>query len=436
VADTKKKGGRRGSFYDRYRLPAEPAPEAAIVLIRGDYIDATPAPEQIELDPATGRPKEVHNPYYKMRKHKHALKKNGVDWYLDEICSAGSDPHNPQPCVGCYAMDSGNKAVGVNEFFALGMIHLAYYHGHPLLDDHGQITMKKDKPGEQVTIYDECTGRTCNYCKVIAGQPPIASQQDPWPGYPQQTLSTIFGRRRYLELGKGHLSDISGIDAVIGSMCGNCGNQLTTDGFICPTCNSMIIDMGADPRTDEQIAAEVCKPYPCMKCQRAVMAQEIVSCEVCERQNQKGVQLTLFDVVLQARRQGEGTKSHVTRSNHFTIEQFAQRIDPAWLQGKTLRQYIVDLAGQPYDFAEMFAPRSLQDQSKRLELPMPPSAPGTQAQPQYAQYATPQAQQVYGAQQAQPGFQQPPPQMAPAAPQQPGPQPVTQMPPPYFGTNR
>ena len=158
------------------------------------------------------------------------------------------------------------------------------------------------------------------------------------------------------------------------------------------------------------------------------MAQEVISCEVCERQNQKGVQLSLFDVVISARRQGEGTKSHITRSNHFTIEQFASRIDPRWLNGKTLRDYIAELIGtQPYDFAEMFAPRSLQDQSKRLELPMPPGMGGGPGpQQQYQQYQP--APAVYGA--PPPGAQQPPPQMAP---QQPGPQPAGVVPPPYYG---
>lgn len=423
VADTKRKGGRRGGFYDRYRLPADPAPEAAIALIRGDYIDTNPSPEQIELDPATGKAKPVHNPYHKYKKHTHKQKKNGSDWFADEVCSAGPDPHNPQPCVGCFAMDSGNKGVNMSEFFALGLVHLAYYHGHPLLDDHGQITMKKNAPTEQVVIYDECTGRTCNYCKVLQDQPPIASQSNPWPGYPKHTITTIFGRRRYMELGKGHLGDISGIDSVVGSLCGNCGAQLITDGFICPTCKSMIIDMSTDPRTDDQIAQEVAKPYPCMSCQRAVMGQEVISCEVCERQNQKGLQLSVFDVVLLAKRQGEGTKSHVVRVNHFTIEQYAQRVDPQWLRGKSLREYIVDLAGEPYDFAEIFTPRSLQDQSKRLELPVPPGAGG--GAPQYQQY-----QQPYGAPPQPQGQMQPPPQMQPS---QPGPQPVQGVPPPYFG---
>ena len=462
VADTKQKGGgRRGSFYDRYRLPAEPAPEAAGILLRGEYIDPSPAPELVEVDPATGRAKPVVNPYFKYKQHKHMGKKNGKDWFSSEICSAGNDPHNPQPCVGCFSMDSGNKAVTVSDQFALGYLHLAYYHGHPLLDDNGQIQMKKDNSGP-VVVYDECSGRTCNYCRVMQGQPPIAHQQDPWPGYPPNTLSTVFGRRRYLELGKGHLSDISGIDTTIGSMCGNCASQLTTDGFACPTCNSVVIDMANDPRTDEQIALEVIKPYPCMRCQRAVMLREVVSCEVCERQGRQGVQLSVFDVVLMAKRQGEGTKSHVVRTNHMTIEAFAQRIDPQFLNGKTLREYVTEMAGQPYDFFEMFKPKSLADQSKRLELPMPPGR-GGQPQQQYAAYgqqpqqpqqsfygtpqqpaAIPQGGQMPYPQQPgmvpapAPGYPAPapggpvayPPQMQP---QQPGPQPMYPVPPPFYG---
>lgn len=441
VADTKQKGGgRRGSFYDRYRLPAEPAPEAAGILLRGEYVDPSPAPEQIEIDPATGRPKPVTNPYFKYRQHKHASNKNGKEWFATEVCSAGHDPHNPQPCVGCFAMDSGNKAVGVGDQFAIGYLHLAYYHGHPLLDDHNQVQMKKDNSGP-VIVYDECGGRICNFCRAMQNQPIVADSKNPWAGYDPRSLTTVFGRRRYLEVGKGHLSDISGIDLVVGSMCGNCNSQLVTDGFACPACNSLVIDMANDPRTDEQIALEVLKPYPCMRCQRATMLREVVSCDTCESQGKHGVQPSVFDVVLMAKRQGEGTKSHIVRINHMSIEQFGQRIDPSFLGGKTLREYVTEMVGQPYDFPEMFRPKSLQDQSKRLELPMPPGHQG--GQPQYGTYAGQQPQQqqpqqqFYGAPQAQqqpqaaPGFPQPAPGYPPQM--QPGPQPMQMVPPPYFG---
>jgi DNA-directed RNA polymerase subunit RPC12/RpoP len=384
VADTKKKGGKsKGVWYDKFRLP-QTQPGAPFVLVRAEHVDPSPSPEQVEVDPATGRPKPVVNPYFKYRVHKRKLMQGGKEWFADEICSAGIDAHNPQPCVGCFAVDSGDKSIGVSDSFAFSIVHLAYYHGHPLLDrEKGGIVMKNDNSGP-VMVTTECEGRTCNFCRVLQGQPPLPPQpgKDPWPGFDPRTLTTTFGKRRYLDMGKGHLSDLEGIDQVISAQCGNCRSQLTTDGFACPHCNTTIIDMANDPRSDEQIAQDVVRPYPCMRCQRPVLLKEVVSCESCASQNAQALQLSLFDVVIFGMRQGEGTKSHITQGlPHKTIEEFARSIDPSFLGGKTMRDYIAEMA-KPYNFEELFQPRSLQDQSARLKLPMPG---GMGAQPGYAQ---------------------------------------------------
>lgn len=427
AADTKQKGGKggKGTWYDRFRLP-QTQPGAPFVLVRAEYTDPAPAPEQIEIDPATGRPKPVITPYFKFRQHKRAIKGGGKDFFADEVCSAGYDAHAPQPCVGCFAGDSGDKSIKLVDTFAFTIVHLAYYHGHPLLDrEKGGIVMKQDGSGA-VMIQTECGGRTCNFCRVLRGEPPLPPQpgQDPWPGFDPRSLTTTFGKRRYLELGKGHLSDIEGIDQVISSQCGNCQSQLTTDGFACPHCNTMLVDMANDPRTDEQIQADVLKPHPCLRCQRPVLLKEIVSCESCSRQNYAPLQLSIFDVVIHGMRQGEGTKSHVTQGlPHKTIEDFARSVDPQFFGGKaTLREYIAELA-KPYDFAEIFKPRSLQDQSTRLKLPIPMGAmgaPGMQAG--YAPYgAAPQQQIQQPAQMYQQPQQQMPPQQGPGFQQYPQP---------------
>ena len=426
VADTKKKGGKsKGAWYDKFRLP-QTQPGAPFVLVRAEYVDPSPSPEQIEVDPATGRQKPVVNPYYKYRVHKRKLVQGGKEWFADEVCSAGHDAHNPQPCVGCFAVDAGDKSIGVSDAFAFSIYHLAYYHGHPLLDkEKGGIVMKNDNSGP-VMITTECAGRTCNFCRVLQGQPPLPPQpgQDPWPGYDPRSLTTVFGKRRYLDMGKGHLSDLEGIDQVISAQCGNCRSQLTTDGFACPHCNSLIVDMANDPRSDEQIAQDVVRPYPCMRCQRPVLLKEIVSCETCASQNAQALQLSLFDVIVFGMRQGEGTKSHITQGlPHKTIEEFARTVDPGFLGGKSLREYIAENA-KPYDFEEVFRPRGLQEQSQRLKLPMP----GGMAQqnfgfPGQQQYAPAQQMVQYPGQmfqQPQPGFAAPGPMMAP--PMQPAPQ--------------
>jgi DNA-directed RNA polymerase subunit RPC12/RpoP len=169
---------------------------------------------------------------------------------------------------------------------------------------------------------------------------------------------------------------------MIQSQCATCKQQLITDFFVCPTCNTTAIDMDVDPRTDEQIASVVMAPYPCMTCQRSVLLKEVMRCDNCENQGRKGMQLSIFDVILVAMRQGENTASHIVRQNHLTIEEFGAGVDPRFLGGKTLRQHIDELAKDKYDFAEIYKPRTLQEQIANMGLSL-----GSASAPPYGQYA-------------------------------------------------
>lgn len=370
--ETKRGGGGRrgGSYYDRYRLPQDNV--TAFLLVEEDYVDPNPAQDEIMVGP-DGRPQEVHKPFYKFRKHRVKLNQND---FRDEICSAGHNPHNPQPCVGCFHMDQGDRRVGVADNFAFTIVHLANYHRHPLLDRRtGGVVMRRDQPNTPVYIEDECLGgRTCNFCRVLSGQAPINDPQNPWPGFRPEDITTIFGKRRYLELGKNHLGDLLGWDASISSFCGNDGQQLITDGFKCPTCGMMIIDMNnpQEVRTDAQISEAVAQPYPCLQCNRPVILQEVVACEECERNSRQPGQLSVFNRVLFGGRQGQDTNSHLILQRHMSLAEFARLVDPRLLpQGKTFDQHLSDLA-KPYDFEQIFRPKDLRGQSERLQLPLPP----------------------------------------------------------------
>lgn len=395
-AETKKGGkGFKGGYFDRWRFPqGQPTP---ILLINSSYVDPNPPQESVEVDPATGRPKEVRNAFFKLKKHRRRLLKNGSERFLDEICSAGHELHNPQPCVGCHAMDTGDKSVSVSDYAVFGIVHLHPYHGHPVLDDNGQIRMRGDGKGPLVN-FTECTGRSCNYCRTLNGQP-LVQDSDPknqWPGWRADQLSTMFGQRRYIELGKNHLSDLGGWDSSVSSVCGLDGSQLLVDGYKCPHCQSMVIDMQQDPRTDEQIGDAVSKPYPCMRCGRPVLLEEVVSCDVCRANNRQHVQHSIFgNTVLWGLREGEGTNSHLVLRRFETLEQFGASVHPNYLGGKSIQSYINELA-QPYEFEKMFAPRTLQEQSKRLELSIPPSFGGGGGQP--SSYGQPQQQGLIGTQ--------------------------------------
>ena len=74
---------------------------------------------------------EVKKSFFKFRKHRVKFNQNE---FRDEVCSAGYVAHNPQPCVGCSAMDTGDRRVNMSDNFAFGIVHLAVYHRHPLIN--------------------------------------------------------------------------------------------------------------------------------------------------------------------------------------------------------------------------------------------------------------------------------------------------------------
>ena len=160
--------GRGGSnYFDRYRLPQNtPTP---FILIDAEYVDPSPSSDELEMDPVTHQVKEVKKSYFKFRRHRVKLNQNE---FRDDLCSAGHNPHNPQPCVGCSAMDQGDRRVTVADNFAFGIVHLAYYHRHPLIDKktQGVVMMRDSNPPAPVMIDTECAGgRNCNFCRVLSG---------------------------------------------------------------------------------------------------------------------------------------------------------------------------------------------------------------------------------------------------------------------------
>ena len=313
--DSKRSGGkgRKGNFYEQLKLPQ--GTSTPILLIKAEYIDQNPAPEEIEIDAATGRPKEVKKEYFRFLEHTRVVMKNGKERYPRTTCSAGSNPHAPQPCAGCAAIDQGDRSVSPAAYqTVMGVVHLALYHKHPLIDrGTGGLVMKQaygNRPAEPMMIDNECEGRTCNFCRVQRGEAPIIDPQNPWPNYRPQDIQTFFGKRRYLKMGKNHLQALIGWDVTISSLCGNDGSQLITDGFKCPTCQSLVIDMSNDTRTDDQIKDAVSRPYPCLRCNRPVFLEEVNGCEVCEAANRQPAVHSMFSRVLWAMRQGGADGQH------------------------------------------------------------------------------------------------------------------------------
>lgn len=424
----KPKGKGGGNWYDAMRLPQNAA--TPFVFINSEYVDHNPPQGMVEMGP-DGRPLPVKNSYYKYQVHRRKLMKNGREWFADEPCSKGTNPHDPKPCAGCMAMDMGDKSVTLSDKFVFGIVHLVPYHTHPLYDRQtGKVRMRQDNSAP-IFGFADCTGRSCNFCRVQQGQSPVVKPGEFWPNYNPSDIKTDFGHRRYLEIGKSHLSNLEGWEDGITNLCsshvysgqqllGKCGQQLILDSYNCPTCSTVLIDLNTDPRHIEEIENEAKRPYPCKTCNRYVMLKEISSCDACTQQGRTAVQLSVLEVVLWGKRQGEGTKSQLMLQQYQTIEEFGRSVamNPQLAQilaGRSVSDIIKQL-GTPYDFDKIFGARSFEDQARRLELniqaPVQQSAYGQQsfAAPAFSQpqqsYVQEQAAPQYPAQAQQQQFQQ------------------------------
>jgi DNA-directed RNA polymerase subunit RPC12/RpoP len=453
--------GPRGNWRDRFTWNEDGSD--SFIFVNGEYVDPDPSPEQIDIDPKTGQQQPVLVEYYKWLQHK--AKVSGRQWPADAPCARGWDKHSPKPCAACQSKELGESRIDLKTRFSFTVVHLAPYHRHPQIDKKGQIVMKKDNSGPYMTE-TACSGpQTCNFCRTATGQIPILKKpNEMWPHFNPADLSVIFGARRYLDVGSGHLNDIVTWEVQTLGHCGGtayvrnpdgsymlnqqgygipkgrCNNKLTITDYKCSSCNNVLLaNVQTDPRGPKMLEDIAKRKFQCPHCQRQVMLAEVVACNAgCSG----AVSDSIFDVVVTAAKQGEGTQSHLVLQGVNNIDAFEAEMNPnvrALIKG-SLRDRIKELA-IPFDFTEIHKPLEFAEMCERLEITNvhpPQTVGGYQQAPQqpYAQQ-TPYGQNPYG-QNPQGGYQQPQqPQYTPYPPQQTGsPQPPPFVPPtkPNFGS--
>src|SRR5262249_41929312 len=149
------RGSRRNTYYARIKPPqmhdvlkrflaAPPNPEAVVelaepmVLIPGHYVDLYARDQQ-------GNPIKVEGVGYRVRAPNFSVftppqkpGQKGFQSFREIVCSAGPEPHAPQPCIGCFQVDHGAKDAKARDQWAFNVAHLGWYHSHPITGDNGQ----------------------------------------------------------------------------------------------------------------------------------------------------------------------------------------------------------------------------------------------------------------------------------------------------------
>ena len=142
---TNKGGSKRSAFYTRLKIPqmkddlkpylaAPPHEESKlevsepIVIIPGKYEDnyATDrVGNRIVPAPLTEGYRFKAHTFSIFVKPKNPSQK-GFQTFRDITCSAGPEPHAPQPCLGCYQVDHGAKDSKPKDQWAFNIAHLGW----------------------------------------------------------------------------------------------------------------------------------------------------------------------------------------------------------------------------------------------------------------------------------------------------------------------
>jgi DNA-directed RNA polymerase subunit RPC12/RpoP len=393
-------GKDRQTFDLRPFLAAPPHEESRleaaepIVLIGGSYDDmyATDANgARIMPAPKTeGLHFRIHNANVFIQPKKPGQK--GFNSFREIVCSAGPEPHAPQPCLGCYRVDHGEKELKPRDNWAFNIAHLGWYHWKPLVKD-GQVQMKKDGSGP-VLVKEECLsykmenvllGRAVQGGRV--GNSTIANKFETCESCTAQH-QFVFGHHRVLQVGFKHLKDILETDESVGKRCVNCGTSILLIAFDCANCSKELVDLAQSGWTNDQIAQFAKSPYSCQHCGHNDAPKGVYECGFDENFRQVSQacsnpqKTTLFDCVVWVQREGEATESSIVVKKVELIRDYKTQ------DGRPLSEHLKEIVKEPYNLAEMYKADSVDEQSKVLEM----QNPYVQTQQQYTNYGQPGAQ--------------------------------------------
>jgi len=230
VMSEKKSGkgkGWRGNWRDRFDIPkadAEP-----VLLVPGEYADERPDSIKDNGGEAPLKHYGVH-PF-------HSYKDNvrGKDVFMKRRCAAGWTGDDGE-CIGCHRKDSGDRRVGYKRaVYSLNALHLNLYEKKPIKNKEGKV-MRFEEDGENHKRGDS-----------IKSWQPITRPKDMKNALinleemmEEGTLQMC--RKKYIEVGKGHLDNLMIIEEMANKRC-MCGGELTPVLFTCPECGEVLCDV-------------------------------------------------------------------------------------------------------------------------------------------------------------------------------------------------
>lgn len=179
-------------------------------------------------------------------------------WRGPLVCTSGHDPHDQQPCLGCYLsgvhvetpQGKRMRAVTTQVKRTFTVLVLGWFHTVP----------KVSEKGVNYTVLEPCkkslSGRgVCPHCTA---------------DYPRQ-----WGRRCHMEFSQSDFDQLVAFGDKLLST-GVCGCEIFTESFVCPSCKHTMINTAS--MSDAQVESYARATHRCPKCGFTGVMQEVLDC--------------------------------------------------------------------------------------------------------------------------------------------------------------
>jgi len=244
-------------------------------------------------------------------------------------------------CVSCYERDNGAKDVSFRPLYGLLLIHLDFFYLIPAADKDGKALIyqqdsKWHKTGDPIMNRVLCSD---------------AEEDD--PKVRRAGYEKVFGKLEHWSMGSQHMVALTAKTADLEKEC-TCGGKIDIPLWTCAGCDHDVIDVQSDPElwTPKKVREVTGGPHECKKCDTNDFLNPNYDCSDCNDPDP----LRLWDVDLEVRREGEGTKSMLIIGRHH-----AQKID----------ERVKDLIPTRDILHRVFVGDSHQYQSKNLRVKNP-----------------------------------------------------------------
>jgi DNA-directed RNA polymerase subunit RPC12/RpoP len=326
-ANSGKGGGGKGGFFNKWRPPKLTDQLKAVLRpqeMAGDPIILV-KPEQLYDDVYDtddyGNPRGAKTEALHILLHQIKTLRNGKERFEEFVCTAGPNPHAPQPCIGEVCIDQGNTHVSpARQNWAFNIKHLVPYHEVPLIDKKtNTIVMKKDK-NEPVLVLQQCE----------IGTPDMKSRHYNYQTreftcqYCASNMPFVFGAPKVYQLGKKHLEELLKTSEQVETTCAHCMTHLIKVSYDCARCGTMLLDVARSGRTNEELKQLAQTTIQCT-CGHAGTSKIKYKCgydptgmyqisDGCASQNKEPEPMSIFDCVVFIYRQGEQQQSEIVVS--------------------------------------------------------------------------------------------------------------------------